>query len=90
MATLPTAVKLNAGRYLEVAVNGNGNYSALLPVSRITTSVTRTWADVNGNFEPDKKEIGEHWDSNGESIFEYNPKRKQVIERPIPPEKCEK
>ena len=33
------------GRYLEAAVNGNGNYSALLPASRVPTSVTRTWTD---------------------------------------------
>ena len=30
-----TAIKFNAGKYLEAAVNGNGNYSALLPSSRI-------------------------------------------------------
>jgi hypothetical protein len=48
-----TALKFNMGRYLEAAVNGNGNYSALLPVSRIPTSVTRTWTDSNGNFTPD-------------------------------------
>jgi len=48
-----TAVKFNAGRYLEAAVNGNGNYSSLLPTSRISTSVTRSWTDANGNFSPD-------------------------------------
>jgi hypothetical protein len=48
-----TAVKFNAGRYLEAAVGGNGNYSALLPSSRITTSVFRTWTDANRNFTPD-------------------------------------
>ncbi len=48
-----TAVKFNAGRYLEAAVNGNGNYSELRPVSRIATSVTRTWTDANQNFTPD-------------------------------------
>jgi hypothetical protein len=48
-----TALKLNVGRYLEAAVGGNGNYSALLPSSRITTSVTRTWTDGNRNFNPD-------------------------------------
>ena len=31
-----TALKFNVGRYLEAAVNGNGNYSALLPASRVT------------------------------------------------------
>ncbi len=48
-----TALKFNAGRYLEAAVNGNGNYSALLPASRVPVSVTRTWTDANGNFIPD-------------------------------------
>jgi len=48
-----TALKFNAGRYLEAAVGGNGNYSSLLPSSRITTSVTRTWIDGNGNDNPD-------------------------------------
>ena len=48
-----TAIKVNVGRYLEAAVAGNGNYSALLPVSRITTTATRTWTDANGNFSPD-------------------------------------
>jgi len=48
-----TALKLNVGRYLEAAVGGNGNYSSLLPWSRATTSVTRTWTDRNGNFAPD-------------------------------------
>jgi len=48
-----TALKFNGGRYLEVAVGGNGNYSSLLPSSRVTTSVTRTWTDANGNFNPD-------------------------------------
>ena len=32
-----TALKFNVGQYLEAAVNGNGNYSALLPSSRIDT-----------------------------------------------------
>jgi hypothetical protein len=48
-----TAVKFSAGRYLEAAVNGNGNYSSLLPASRISTSVTRTWVDGNRNYVPD-------------------------------------
>ena len=30
-----TALKFNIGRYLEAAVNGNGNYSSLLPASRV-------------------------------------------------------
>jgi Carboxypeptidase regulatory-like domain len=50
-----TAIKVNMGRYLEAAVNNNGNYSELLPAaaSRIPRSVTRTWTDANGNFNPD-------------------------------------
>src|SRR5688572_14411276 len=48
-----TALKFNIGRYLEAAVNANGNYSELLPRSRIPVSVTRTWTDTNGNFNPD-------------------------------------
>ena len=43
-----------SGKYLEAAVNGNGNYSALLPDARASTSTqTRTWTDANGNFTPD-------------------------------------
>jgi hypothetical protein len=48
-----TAVKFNMGKYLEAAVNGNGNYSALLPSSRIDLTQTRTWTDANGNYTPD-------------------------------------
>ena len=32
---------------------GGGNYSALLPSSRIETTTTRTWTDANRNFTPD-------------------------------------
>ena len=48
-----TALKFHTGRYLEAAVNGNGNYSELRPISRIANSVTRTWTDTNRNFTPD-------------------------------------
>ena len=48
-----TALKFNAGKYLEAAVNGNGNYSALLPTSRIDLTQSRSWTDSNGNFIPD-------------------------------------
>ena len=34
-------------------MNGNGNYSELRPISRITNSVTRTWTDANRNYQPD-------------------------------------
>ena len=48
-----TALKFNAGRYLEAAVNDNGNYSRLLPASRVPQSVTRNWTDRDGDYEPD-------------------------------------
>jgi hypothetical protein len=48
-----TAVKVQTGRYLEAAVNGNGNYSELRPINRIANSVTRTWTDDNRNYTPD-------------------------------------
>ena len=48
-----TAVKFTMGKYLEAAVNGNGNYSGLLPSARIATSVTRTWNDANRDYNPD-------------------------------------
>ena len=48
-----TAIKFNMGRYLEAAVNGNGNYSALLPTSRIDTTQSRNWTDSNSNCVPD-------------------------------------
>jgi len=48
-----TAIKANLGKYLEAAVNGNGNYSALLPSSRIELTQARTWTDANGNYAAD-------------------------------------
>ena len=49
-----TAVKVNIGRYLEPASNGNGNYGVANPTSRITTSSGgRTWVDANNNFVVD-------------------------------------
>ena len=48
-----TALKFHTGRYLEAAVNGNGNYSELRPIIRISNSVTRTWTDANRNYAPD-------------------------------------
>jgi hypothetical protein len=48
-----TALKFNAGRYLEAAVNANGNYSSLLPASVIPTQITRTWTDRDGDYHPD-------------------------------------
>jgi hypothetical protein len=47
-----TALKFTMGKYLEAAVNGNGNYSQLLPSSRVQTSVTRTWNDANRDYVP--------------------------------------
>src|SRR5688572_19931488 len=48
-----TAVKFNAGRYLEAAVNANGNYSGLVPANRIQQTASRTWTDANSNFVVD-------------------------------------
>ena len=48
-----TAVKFNMGKYLEAAVNGNGNYSSLLPSSRVALTANRAWTDANGNYTPD-------------------------------------
>ena len=39
-----------------------------------------------GKYEEAKEEIGEHWVSTGDAIYEYDWKQKQVIKRPIPPE----
>jgi hypothetical protein len=47
-----TSVKVNAGRYLEAAA-ALGIYSASNPVTRISTTATRTWTDSNGNWVPD-------------------------------------
>jgi hypothetical protein len=48
-----TALKFNAGRYLEAAVNANGNYSGLVPANRIVRTANRTWTDANNNFVVD-------------------------------------
>jgi hypothetical protein len=55
-----TSVKVNLGRYMEAASNGNGNYTASNPVTRIVgsgslgvTPANRDWNDANGNFIPD-------------------------------------
>jgi hypothetical protein len=46
-----TSLKVNVGRYLEAAA-ALGIYSAPNPVSRISTTASRSWTD-NGNFVPD-------------------------------------
>jgi hypothetical protein len=46
-----TSLKVNVGKYLEAA-SALGIYSAANPVTRISTSASRTWTD-NGNFVPD-------------------------------------
>ena len=49
-----TSLKVNLGKYLEPASNGNGNYSVTNPTARlVTSSGVRTWTDANGNFSPD-------------------------------------
>ncbi|HXD72781.1 MAG TPA: TonB-dependent receptor [Vicinamibacterales bacterium] len=48
-----TSVKVNFGKYL-AAADGSSITGALTnPLSRISTSVTRTWTDQNRNFRPD-------------------------------------
>ena len=47
-----TAVKINAGRYLQNAVADN-LYSGTNPLNSIPVSVTRSWIDANNNFAPD-------------------------------------
>jgi len=46
-----TAVKVSLGRY--VAKTGTAVSSANNPISTSVNSVTRTWADANGNYFPD-------------------------------------
>ena len=48
-----TAVKVNIGKYL-VAADGSSITGGLLnPLSRVSTTATRTWTDANNNFRPD-------------------------------------
>jgi hypothetical protein len=47
-----TSLKINAGKYLEAAQNSN-TYSGSRPTSRLQTTTTRTWNDLNDNFVPD-------------------------------------
>jgi len=47
-----TSIKVNLGRYLEVASTGS-NYGGPRPTGRVTTSVNRAWTDGNRNFVPD-------------------------------------
>jgi len=39
-----------------------------------------------GKYDVTNDEIGEHWVSTGDAIYEYDAKQKVVIKRPIPPE----
>ncbi len=47
-----TALKASWGMYLESTRTG-GPYAVGNPTSRIVQSVSRSWTDANGNFEPD-------------------------------------
>jgi hypothetical protein len=47
-----TAVKINAGRYLQNAV-ADQLYSGTNPLGSIPVSVSRSWIDANNNFSPD-------------------------------------
>jgi TIGR03009 family protein len=43
-------------------------------------------APLKGDWVKQPEAIGEHWVSDGKSIYEYQPQNKQVVERPIPPQ----
>ena len=47
-----TSVKFNLGRYTDSA-SSDGRWTLGNPLSRIQTTVGRTWTDSNGNFVPD-------------------------------------
>jgi len=47
-----TSVKFNAGRYTDSA-SSDGRWTLGNPLSRIQTTVGRSWNDANGNFNPD-------------------------------------
>jgi hypothetical protein len=47
-----TALKLNAGRYLDAATNDR-NYVVNNPANRIQTTMSRNWTDTNGNRQVD-------------------------------------
>ena len=44
-----TALKVNAGRYMDPASNLSGNYSISNPIARIATTTSRTWVDNGAN-----------------------------------------
>jgi hypothetical protein len=46
-----TSLKFNVGKYLQAAQNGL-TYGTLRPSGRLTTTVTRSWTDTNGDFNP--------------------------------------
>jgi hypothetical protein len=48
-----TSVKVNAGKYLAASDGSSITGAATNPLSRISTSVNRTWTDANRNFKPD-------------------------------------
>jgi hypothetical protein len=48
-----TSVKVNVGKYLAAADGSSITGAMTNPLSRISTSVNRTWTDVNKNFKPD-------------------------------------
>ncbi len=47
-----TAIKINVGRYLQVASTG-ATYGGPQPTARLTTLANRNWTDANRNFAPD-------------------------------------
>ena len=47
-----TSLKVNVGKYLQAASNGD-RYNATNPASRVAVTTTRSWTDRNANFLPD-------------------------------------
>ena len=48
-----TALKVNIGKYLVAADGSSITGGQLNPLSRVSTSASRTWTDANTNFRPD-------------------------------------
>ena len=65
-----TALKFNVGRYLEAAVGGNGNYSALLPSSRLydqrDPNVDRRQRQLHARLRPEQSALAQDTASGGD------------------------
>lgn len=58
----------------------------LFKVSQIKNFVPPTTPEGKPTYEADAEAIGEHWVCDGKRIFEFDPRAKRVIERPLPAE----